>query len=524
MWAASGVLMAQTDTTLMWHHLDPKTGYYGVSTEEAYTFLKEHGRKSQPIIVAIIDSGTDIEHEDLKDEKWVNTDEIAGNGVDDDKNGYADDVNGWNFIGGPNGNMNAANLEITRLYRAYKAKFGTMDAASVAPKDRAQYLQYQSYKKAFEKQYNKAKQEYDMVMRIWKLDSLVASAVGKKDYTIEDLESFESEDSFTKGMVATMAGIFNNGLTRDMLNEYHDYVVNKVEYQLNLDFNPRASIVGDEENNPMQRNYGNNSVIGERADHGTHVAGIIAATRNNNVGINGIADNVQLLIVRTVPDGDERDKDVANAIRYAVDNGAKIINMSFGKAYGTMKAAVDEAVAYAESKGVLLVHAAGNESTNVDLYPNFPNPVYASNGKQCSTWVTVGASSSHADSALVASFSNYGAKMVDVFAPGVDVYATVPNNGYKAMSGTSMAAPVFSGVAALIWSHYPNLTAQQLKKILMKSATPLKKLVVTRPVSDDEKETGKMEGKPAIKFKKMSRTGGVVNALAAAQMAEKMAK
>ncbi|MFN3316269.1 MAG: S8 family serine peptidase, partial [Raineya sp.] len=290
---------------------------------------------------------------------------------------------------------------------------------------------------------------------------------------------------------------------------------NALEYGYNEKFDPRK-IVGDNPKKLREKGYGNNDVKGPDAFHGTHVAGIIAANRDNNLGIKGVANNVLIMPIRAVPDGDERDKDIANAIYYAVDNGAHIINMSFGKAYSPNKAFVDEAVKYAEAKGVLLVHAAGNDAKNLEVEANFPNRTYADNGKEATNWLEIGASSWHnSDSKFVANFSNYGKSKVDVFAPGVDIYSTVPDkNTYKHASGTSMAAPATSGVAALLMSYYPTLTAVQVKEILMKSSIKYSQNI-NKPGEKDNTDT---------KLSDLCITGGIINAYEAVKMAEEMTK
>jgi subtilisin family serine protease len=247
------------------------------------------------------------------------------------------------------------------------------------------------------------------------------------------------------------------------------------------------------------------------AMHGTHVSGIIAGARNNGIGIDGIADNVRIMMVRAVPDGDEHDKDIALAIRYAVDNGAKVINMSFGKSFSPQKQWVDEAVRYAESKGVLMVHAAGNDGANIDTAYNFPTPVFKSDGNIATNWITVGASGDPKNGGLVASFSNYGKKNVDVFAPGVNIYSSVPTgNAYANESGTSMASPVTAGVAAFLLEYYPTLTAQQLKYIIEKSSV-VTNVPVTIPGTDQK-----------AKLSDISKTGGLINVYEAAKLAESM--
>jgi subtilisin family serine protease len=277
------------------------------------------------------------------------------------------------------------------------------------------------------------------------------------------------------------------------------------KYHLNIDFDPRNK-VGDNPNDATERFYGCNRVSGPKGDHGTHVAGIIAAARNNNIGMNGVADNVKIMVLRVVPDGDERDKDIANAIRYAADNGAKIINMSFGKGFSPQKNVVDEAVEYAVQKGVLLVHAAGNDNNNIDTTNNFPRAIYLNNSV-ASSWLEVGASNWKSGKNIPADFSNYGKQTVDVFAPGVDIYSCIPESKYASFNGTSMASPVTAGVAALIWSYYPQLNAVQVKDIIMKSVVPVKGKVLIPGT------------KKKIKMTELCKTGGIVNAYQAIKLA-----
>jgi subtilisin family serine protease len=298
-----------------------------------------------------------------------------------------------------------------------------------------------------------------------------------------------------------------SGIDAKALADARQDVQGQLEYGLNPDFNPRT-IIGDDPADPSQRRYGNRDVTGPDAKHGSHVAGIIGAVRGNDTGIDGIATSVRLMAVRAVPNGDEHDKDIANAIRYAVDNGAHIINMSFGKGYSPFKALVDEAVKYADSRGVLMIHAAGNDGENLAESPSFPTPQYLAGGR-ATNWIEVGASSWKGGENLAASFSNYGKEQVDVFAPGVDILSTVPGGGYERQSGTSMAAPVVSGVAALLMSYFPTLSATDVKQILIDTATRHGDTMVVRPGSDGEK----------VRFSELSITGGIVNAHAAVKAA-----
>ena len=491
-----------------WHHGDAsKDGVIGISSTKAYEELLIN-KKSSKVVVAIIDSGTETFHPDLAPRIWTNTDEIGGNNVDDDKNGYIDDVHGWSFIGGKGGDVDADLLEFTRIYKGLNARFSNKEAASISDADKKDFERYQNMKVDYEKRIGKAKEEQAQVFGLKIFYETANAAMTKKlgisPLTMEALEAYSPADDSEKQYREFLMICISEDLMGQM-GEWEKHVNDQLNYQLSLDFDPR-SMVGDDYSNPNERIYGNNHIDGPSADHGTHVAGIVGAARNG-FGVDGIADNVELMVIRCVPDGDERDKDVANAIRYATDNGARVINMSFGKSFSPEKFVVDEAVRYAESKGVLLVHAAGNDSKNIDEEANFPTKFYE-NKKACSTWIEVGASGPQLNT-LPAPFSNYGKKEVDVFAPGVDIYATVPGNKYQNNSGTSMAAPVTAGIAAALFSYYPELTAKDVKAIILKSSVKYKKTEVVMP-GDDTK---------LIKFKELSATGGVVNLYNALQMA-----
>ncbi len=495
-----------------WFNEDPqKNSYAGVSSDLAYDKLLQ-GREAKLVIVAVIDGGTDVTHPDLKEHIWVNEDEIAGNGIDDDNNGYIDDINGWNFLGGKSGDVGFDNLEGTRLYRKLKPLYEGKSKSGLTAEQAADYDLYQKIKKWHATELAEAKKQLDEYTKLKKqLDDLKA-AMGTEDFTGDDVMKYNSSDQEFNKLKSGIAGAMNNGVKfddiYDEIEESFKHYYAQVNYHLNPEFETR-SIVGDNYDDYSQRNYGNANVTGPDASHGTHVAGIIGALRDNGIGIKGVASEVRLMIVRVVPDGDEHDKDVANGIRYAVDNGAKIINMSFGKPFSPGKKAVDEAIAYAASKDVLLVHGAGNESADLDKVINFPNPRNATTNIRALNWIEVGAISS---SGNVASFSNYGYKSVDIFAPGVDIYSTLPNGEYKNQDGTSMASPVVAGIAALVKSYYPNLTAEQLRKVIMDSAFPL------------NIKTKKPGSKKKIKFSKLCVTGGMASAYRALQMAEQVSR
>ena len=490
-----------------WAHRDLlTTGYPGISLEKAYEALK--GRKAQTVIVGVVDSGVDINHEDLKPIIWTNPKEIPDNGIDDDKNGYIDDVHGWNFLG----DINQENLEYVRILK----KGNTNDP---------------DYKRA-EKKYNKEYQEanekietYSQIRdRIAQSDALIQKQLGKKEYTEEDLDLIDTSSSLQlAGAVRGMKYLLGNGVnikeTIEELSEGVKHYEERVKYGLNKEFNPRA-VLKDNPDDINDKFYGNNNVIGPTAEgalHGTHVAGIIAAVRHNNIGMDGVADHVRIMPVRTVPDGDEYDKDVALALRYAIDNGAKVINTSFGKEFSPHKQWVYDALKYAAEKDVLIVNAAGNDAKNIDVQPTFPDDNI--DGKEFTdTMITIGALNYEYNENLVASFSNYGKNNVDLFSPGVQIYATVPENKYKFLDGTSMAAPEVAGVAALIRAYFPNLKAREVKQILMESGlTPtISEVIVGGP--DEEQEAKRMP------FSDLCKSGKMVNAYNAIILAAQRSK
>jgi cell wall-associated protease len=512
-----------------WFNLDPTTDkVYGVSSEKAYKELLKD-KKSTTVIVGVIDSGVDYDHEDLKSVMWTNPGEIPGNGIDDDKNGYIDDVHGWNFIGGADGkNVLDDNLEMTRLIRKLKPKYEGKTLADFKSKAEKNELKfYFELKKEFNDTKDKFEGGYNQLKFLSEgladVNTKIKEQLKVDKVTLAELDKYsavEKNDTKMK-MIATSILKNNEGSTLDaMLNEikagfeqYRSYV----ECGLNEEFDPR-NIVGDNYTNSSERYYGNSDCNGPDSFHGTHVAGIIAAARNNGIGIDGIAADVRIMAIRCVPAGDERDKDVANGIRYAVDNGAKIINMSFGKKYSWDKKVVDDAVKYAESKGVLLIHAAGNDHTDIDKVTHYPCKKFENKGEAVN-FIDVGALSWQGEDKIVAPFSNYGKKTVDIFSPGVDIHSTTPKNGYKDASGTSMASPVTCGVAAVLKSYYPDLTPQQIKTILVKSSIKsFKGKKVIKPGSN------KGDKNEYVKFETLSRNAGIVNMYEAVKLAEKMSK
>ena len=485
----------------------------GMQTDKAYKKLKK--QKSTTVIVAVIDSGMDIEHVDLQGKIWTNTDEIPGNGIDDDNNGYIDDVHGWNFIGNTSGkNVNEANLEKTRMLREFTERFGDKEASSISSADKADFELYQ--KLQAEVQAERA--EAEMALMQYKglipvlegIPGTVGAAIGKTDYSKKDLDKWKPE-SPEMIQYKTLAGLMLDGtLTVEKLEGAVKHYEQSLNYHLNPDFNERE-IIGDNPHDFSDRAYGNNDVEGEDALHGTHVGGIIGAVRGNNIGGDGVAENVLLMSIRAVPNGDEADKDVALAIRYAVDNGASVINMSFGKSYSPHQKEVYEALKYASDKGVLLVHAAGNDNADVDVEPNFPAAKYSFQTEELPLYLTIGASTRNPKENLAAGFSNYGDQTVDVFAPGFEIYNTVPQSDYKMLQGTSMAAPMVAGVAAMLKSYFPELSMEQIKDVMLKSARSYKGTQQIKPGTEE-----------MVDFATLSKTGGVIDVLAAVEMCKEL--
>jgi cell wall-associated protease len=492
-----------------WFNLSPADGAEGVRTEETY---KTFGMpKSEDIVVAVIDSGVDVNHEDLQGKIWINDGEVANDGIDNDGNGYIDDVFGWNFIGGANGmativkdaslkngirlekgsedaQVGADTLEITReVVRMKKLKASLAEVGRKLDAKDAEYLAaLEAEVKGAVEEAKEVVTTYSARLKTYKAAEAVLNSAGVSTMSVEAIRALESSDPAVIEAKKAMIQLLSTNNNEARLNRILDAYSSQLQYHYNEKFNPRT-IVGDNYYDLEETVYGNNDVIGPDSHHGTHVSGIIAATRDNALGIKGVATNVKIMAVRVVPNGDERDKDVANGIRYAVDNGAKVINMSFGKAYSPFKSElVDAAVKYAEEKGVLLVHAAGNSNQNNDTERNFPNRYNAASGKEFRNWLEIGASSFEKGAGLPATFSNYGKKSVDFFAPGVDILSSVPDNKYDTYSGTSMASPAAAGVATLLLSYDPSMDAEAVRSLMIDTSRRYPKLQVNLPGTQEK--------------------------------------
>jgi cell wall-associated protease len=486
-----------------WSHLDIiKDTIPGMSVDRAYAELLK-GKQGVKVIVGIVDSGVDIEHEDLKSVVWTNAKEIPGNGIDDDNNGYIDDIHGWNFLG----DITKENLEYERI---------------IKNKDLVDEVTYLEAKKLNDDKIDEANQGKvrleQMIAATTAANEKIAKELGKATYTIEELNAVESKDPPVMESKVLMQRMLSYGMS---VTELEDAIQGDIDGMIsvlngdNLKQNYRE-VVGDNPNDINDIKYGNNNVMGpdkEKILHGTHVAGIVAQVRNNNIGGDGVANNVEILTVRAVPDGDEYDKDIALGIRYAVDNGAKVINGSFGKSFSPHKQWVYDAIKYAEKKDVLIVHAAGNDAKDIDSFNNYPNDSDDKKTEFADNMITIGALNFEYGDKVVARFSNIGKVNVDVFAPGVKIYATTPENTYKYLQGTSMAAPNVAGVAAIIRSYYPKLSASQVKHILMDSGVSISTDVIVGGNPKDSRS-----------FTNLSKSGKIVNAYNALLMADKMSK
>ncbi|GGG54917.1 S8 family serine peptidase [Epilithonimonas arachidiradicis] len=500
-----------------WYHKDyATTKVYGVNTENAYKFLESKGLKPKTVVVGVLDSGVEVDHPGLVKNMWKNPNEIPNNGIDDDGNGYVDDVYGWNFIGGKNGDIDVDNMEVTRVVKKYQSVFEGDDSAknkenqSKMPEEFAMYMKA---KDLFAKKSQEAKQNVQLYTMINNAIPDMVKLLNGKNLTKETLATIKpttqqeamamqilsqmSNDPQIAGKPAAEVETYLKGQMKEAL----DYFTPQAEKGYNLDFDPRKEIVADNYDDYSEKKYGNNHYEGPDAKHGTHVAGIIAGLANGSENQYGVASRVaKIMTVRAVPDGDERDKDVANAVRYAVDNGAKILNMSFGKPVSPGKNVVWDAFKYAESKGVLLVKAAGNENEDIAEHQYFPTNFKSQSDEKpfINNMIVVGSNTKDAD-ALKSSFSNYNEKMVDVFAPGSEIYSTVPDGKYEYLQGTSMASPVVAGSAAVLLAYMPNLTPAQIIESL---------------VNTTNKTT-------TNGFDKLSRSNGVIDVAKAAEYAYK---
>ena len=521
-YAGFATIAAQTATPndkdqKTWYHKDyATTKVYGVNTENAYKFLESKGLKPKTVVVGVLDSGVEVDHPGLAKNMWKNPNEVPNNGKDDDGNGYVDDIFGWNFLGGKNADIDVDNMEVTRVVKKYQSVFEGPDSAKNKEnqaKMPEEFAMYMKSKEIFTKKSQEAKQNVQLYTMIKNAIPDMVKLLGDKTLTKQNLSTIKPSTQQEAMAMQVLAQVSNDPQVAGksaaevktymdaQMKEALDYYAPQAEKGYNLDFDPRKEIVGDNYDDYSEKNYGNNHYEGPDAKHGTHVAGIIAGLANGSEPQYGVASRVaKIMTVRAVPDGDERDKDVANAIRYAVDNGAKILNMSFGKPVSPGKNVVWDAFKYAESKGVLLVKAAGNENEDIAEHQYFPTNFKSTTDEKpfVNNMIVVGSNTNDAN-ALKSSFSNYNKKMVDVFAPGSEIYSTVPDGKYEYLQGTSMASPVVAGASAVLLAYMPNLKPEQI----------IESLVNTTNASTNNG------------FENLSRSGGVIDVAKAAEYAYK---
>ncbi|NER12951.1 S8 family serine peptidase [Leptobacterium flavescens] len=496
----------------------------GTSLERAYNELLK-GRKGQKVIVAIIDTEIDINHKDLDGQIWINEDEIANNGIDDDENGYIDDLNGWNFLGGLDNNIIYLHYESVRILKKYQRVFEGKSIQDISKDSVDLFKLYLKAKDKYDSQLNNAREEQDygnfLAEGFKKSKETLKRFFPKEDYTLTQLDSlyeiYKNEEELSK-WIYFMQDYFRYDLSEKWIYDFKRNADMVIEKSLNLDYNEHISSQANE-NSVEDTDYGNNNISGnmEVFYHGTQVAGIITAKGENSLTTNGVFNNIELMDLAVVANhGNERDKDIALAIKYAVDNGAKIINMSFGKDLSSDKEWVHEAFKYAEKNDVLIISSAGNKSYNLNLMNDYyPNDNVENKEEISNNFILVGASSSNLNENLVASFSNYGKYDVDIFAPGQEIKTLLPNNGYRKDSGTSLSSGIVSGIAALIRSHYPNLSASEVKQILMRSGIEYD-MIINVPGSGEKKQK--------LHFKELSKSGKIINAYNAFLMAKELSK
>jgi len=512
---------AQPDPPKNWHTMDLKAdGFYGISLVPAYQFVQ--GKKSKTVLVATIDSGIDTAQKDLQGILWVNPKEIPGNGIDDDHNGYVDDVHGWDFLGGPGGKVDfTETTEEVREYNRLKDKYLT--ATTATPGNEKEYAYWLTVRSTYDETMTKSKTELPQAQQfetaLMATSGYIKTALHLNTdatFTLADLAKITDTSPTITQSKTIWTSVFNEeGPSNDngkILKDIAEYLA-KINNDVNPDLTARQRIVGDDPNVRDGKPYGNNILKLADASHGAGCAGLIGAKRGNGYGIDGVADDVRIMSIKGVPNGDEYDKDIANAIRYAVDNGAKVINMSFGKKLSPHKAWVDDAFKYAASKDVLLVQASGNDNQDVDAKPEFPNDQFADGSSiDADNVISVDASSALLGDHLAATFTNYGKKNTDIFAPGVKVTSLDMDAEFNTADGTSFSSPIVTGIAALILEYYPDLSAKQLKQSILASATPLTGTMVLKPGSQTEK----------VDFASLSKTGGIVNAYKALVFASKL--
>lgn len=534
--------ISKTDLTSLemqtWHQKDyVSDGIPGISLEKWYHENKT--KKNNSIIVALIDTQIDLKHEDLQGQFWTNSKEIPDNNIDDDHNGYIDDIQGWSFTGTKNnGYVVWSNYEYVRILRDWGPLYQNKTEDQISQKEINDYKEYLKAAEMFRKKDSYYKNWLKSLNYNVSVFPLVKDTLKyffpKEDYTYQQLDSMykihkindksyiQRRNDKDKDLGALidymMINLETNQKTLEAIKDKQTQIDSVVNKNLNINYNERLSI-GD---NPsiLEKGYGNNNISNTKEgyrliqNHSTMMAGVIGGNKNNTLGVKGILQNVKFMPLNISPSGDEHDKDIAMAVYYAVDNGAKIINMPLGKEFSLHKQWIIDAFKYAEKQNVLIVHSAGNSGLDIDKNPVYPNDTSLDiNVEFCNNFITVGSTNHILNDKFVSNYSNYGKENVDLFAPGEEIYTTAAGNSYKVDSGTSLSTPMVSGTAALIWTYYPTLTAKEVKEIILNSGTSYD-LEVIIPGTKDKK----------IKFSELSKSGKVLNTYNAMILAKKVSK
>ncbi len=520
-------LFAWGQDARFWHWKDlEKDGVHGVSLFKAQQLLTDLKLKPTPIIIAILDGGIDTAHLQIKPLLWNNPKEIPGNALDDDQNGYIDDVHGWNFLGNAAGeNINKASDEKSRIYHRYKNEFKQDKIDSVswdAKKKQDFYSWQQAAAEIVFSEDDAANLSFIKMARnaVVKMGLILIREIEDTNFTTEQLEAYQpigkltadTKISYLRTMQAL--GIDRMSGHHSIVEDLNDYIAGKDQSAVSIDTPPedlRKKITQDQYENFNDQYYGNNNITGPNAKHGTHVAGLAAGIVDTNFTKSNFSNPIQIMGVRVVPDGDEYDKDVALGIRYAVNNGAKVINMSFGKSFSPEQAWVDSAIRYAASKDVLIIHSAGNESYDLNNKSVYPSPYSNVFKDKASNMITVGASSDPVIAeSILTDFSNYGNKIVDVLSPGNKIFSSLPNQAFGFLNGTSMSAPILSHIAALVRAYFPKLSATEVKAILLQSNWKPNDSDALFPIPQTDQ---------SIKLTDISVEGGIINAALSIQNA-----
>jgi subtilisin family serine protease len=520
-------LFAWGQDARFWHWKDlEKDGVHGVSLFKAQQLLTDLKLKPMPIIIAILDGGIDTAHLQIKPLLWNNPKEIPGNALDDDQNGYIDDVHGWNFLGNAAGqNINKASDEKSRIYHRYKNEFKQDKIDSVswdAKKKQDFYSWQQAAAEIVFSEDDAANLSFIKMARnaVVKMGLILIREIVDTNFTTEQLEAYQpigkltadTKISYLRTMQAL--GIDRMSGHHSIVEDLNDYIAGKDQSAVSIDTPPedlRKKITQDQYENFNDQYYGNNNITGPNAKHGTHVAGLAAGIVDTNFTKSNFSNPIQIMGVRVVPDGDEYDKDVALGIRYAVNNGAKVINMSFGKSFSPEQAWVDSAIRYAASKDVLIIHSAGNESYDLNNKSVYPSPYSNVFKDKASNMITVGASSDPVIAeSILTDFSNYGNKIVDVLSPGNKIFSSLPNQAFGFLNGTSMSAPILSHIAALVRAYFPKLSATEVKAILLQSNWKPNDSNALFPIPQTDQ---------SIKLTDISAEGGIINAALSIQNA-----